>query len=152
MSKSKMFDNYPQPESYIPDNLVRCFPKEEITIMSGETTTHSFEVPLDINKLIDYKALYKLGLEVILDKTRETCDAIYDEERGVSLLTWKLPPEETILFGHTLLDAKVQLRFTLEDGSIAFSDVMSIRLENSLQSIAQPTPPIVNVGFGWTED
>lgn len=150
---SDMFKNYPQPSDYTPNNRRIPIPKDIITIMSGETTTHSFEVPLDYEKdIVDYRAIYKLGLEVVLEKTMEECAPVYDKNRMMSILTWKLSPSETMLFRNTLLDAKVQLRFSLIDGSIAFSDIMDIKLEDSLQSAIPPSPQVVDIGYGWTED
>ena len=80
---SDMFKNYPQPDDYIPDNRRVRIPKELVTIMSGETTTHSFELPFDYSSYKDYKAIYKLGLDVVLEKSKEECDAMYDEDDGI---------------------------------------------------------------------
>ena len=130
---SDIFKNYPQPDYYIPDNRRIYLPKDIITIMSGETTTHSFEVPLNLNTdTKDYKAIYHLGLKVVLEKPKSECDVIYDEETKTSIMTWILTPSETMLFKDTLLDAQVQLKFTLNDDTILYSDIRPIVLEDSL--------------------
>lgn len=130
---SDMFRNYPQPDYYIPDNRRIPIPKDIITIMSGETTTHSFEVPLNLNEdTKDYKAIYKLGLNVVLEKQKNDFDVIYDEDTKTSIMTVILTPSETMLFKDTLLDAHVQLKFTLNDDTILYSDICPIVLEDSL--------------------
>ena len=150
---TKMFELYPQPADYIPKNRPKKIKSDDITIMTGETTTHSFEVPMDVRTETSYfKALYKLGLEVILEKPMEDCDVVYDEDHLTSILTWKLSPSETMLFSDTWLDTKVQIEFTLKDGSIIFSDIMKIKVENSLRNAVAPAPVTTVAGFGWTED
>ena len=44
MMLSEMFKNYPQPDDYIPNNHPRCHCIKPLEIMSGETTTHTFEI------------------------------------------------------------------------------------------------------------
>ena len=149
---SDMFKNYPQPDDYVPDNRRVRIPKELLTIMSGETTTHSFELPFNYESYKDYKAIYKLGINVVLEKSKEECTAMYDEDEDISILSWTLSPSETMLFRDTNLDAKVQLRFVESDDTIAFSEILDIVLEDSLQNTTTPTPSDVNLGFGWTED
>ena len=159
-----MFKNYPQPDYYIPNNRRIRLPKDTITIMIGETTVHSFEVPLIckdssnpnvLSDVTDFKAIYKLGLDVILEKSKDECDILIDEERHSSILTWVLSPSETKLFESalqnpyedskikvkSLLDCQVQLKFEVKEpndnncahyGGTCYSDIMNIKLENSL--------------------
>ena len=161
---SNMFDNYPQPEDYIPNNRRIEVPKDVVTIMIGETTTHSFEIPLNLDEdTLDYVAIYKLGLETVLVKSKSECEVIYDEKTKTSIMTWTLSPDETKLFQSnlqmyepeiklkSLLECQVQLKFIMKDGTTQLSDIMNIKLEGSLLDTKSPTP-IVSKGFGWTED
>ena len=128
---SHMFDNYPQPSYYIPNNRKCHFPKEVITIMTGETTVHSFDIPFDVdNETLSYRALYKLGLNIVLVKEKEECDVLY--ENGVATLTWVLSPNETLLFKDTLLDTRVQLEFVMQDHSISYTNILKVKVIDSL--------------------
>ena len=151
---SKMFDHYPQPDDYIPHNKPSICREREVKIMAGETTVHSFEVPFRIDDtVIDFKAIYKLGLNVILTKPKGECtDIVYDECRCLSIITWTLSADETNLFRDTLMDAKVQLEFNMSDGSTLYTDIIKIKLQDSLGDMYTPVPPVVTTGFGWTED
>lgn len=150
-----MFDNYPQPEDYIPDNRPRPKHKHEITIMTGETASHTFDVPFDVNEdCIDIEVIYKLGLNVIITKKSNELD-IVSKEKGdwhYSSVTSSLSSEETALFHDTLLDANVQIKFTMKDGAIQYSEIYKVDVQDSLDG-NKPTPaPTVIIGFGWTED
>ena len=141
---SKMFDHYPQPDDYIPHNKPSICRESEVEIMAGETTVHSFEVPFRIddnnnllskdNKfVIDFRAIYKLGLDVILTKSKEECtDIVYDKCRWLSIITWTLSADETNRFRNTLMDARVQLEFNMSDGSTLYTDIIKIKLKDSL--------------------
>ena len=150
-----MFDNYPQPEDYIPNNRPKPMHKHEITIMTGETASHTFDVPFDVNEdCIDIEVIYKLGLKVIVTKKSDELD-IVSREKGdwhYSSVTSSLSSEETALFHNTLLDANVQIKFTMKDGAIQYSEIYKVDIQDSLDG-NEPTPaPTVVIGFGWTED
>ena len=132
---SKMFDRYPQPEGYIPDNRPRCHEPSVVEIMAGETTVHTFEVPFPIDETVrDFKAIYKLGLEVVLELPYDRCEVLYDSRRMLSILTWTLTPEETNLFRNTCLSAQVQVKFDMSDGSTLYTEIVNIQLEDSLDN------------------
>lgn len=127
-----MFDNYPQPEGYIPHNR-REICREPLTIMAGETTQHSFEVPanleeFDINE-IECRAIYKLGLNVVLVKNLEKLE---DNKDCVSILYCDLSSTDTKIFEGTYFNAEVQLKFILPNNNIMYSEVMPIVLQDSL--------------------
>ena len=139
---SDMFRHYPQPDWYTPNNRKVFVPREILTIMPGETTTHSFEVPFICDRdLKDFKAIYKLGIDIVLEKKKDECTITPYENLNKSLLSWTLSSDETMeKFNNTNLDAKVQLVFVKDDDSIVYSDVMDIKLENSLmESTMFPT-------------
>jgi len=155
----EMFNLYPQPDTYTPDNRPRPIKNEELTIMPGETSIHSFGVPFtkedfegEDKTIIDFKAIYKLGLEITLVKLKSECKPL-EYLHHKTILTWELTPNETLHFRNTLLDAKVQIKFTMADGSINYTEAYPIKLVDSLDSPSTPpTPPAVLVGIGYTED
>ena len=129
-----MFDNYPQPSDYIPCNRRLVVPKDDVIIMPGETTTHSFEIPFNIDEVTtDRKIIYKLGLNIVLEKDKESSTVVYDPEKHLSILTWILSPEETVLFKNTLLQGQVQIKFTMSDGTIAYTEINPVKIEDSLE-------------------
>ena len=150
---SDMFNNYPQSSEYIPNNRFRKWTKQELTIMAGETTSHSFDIPFNVKEeTLNCKVIYKLGLEdVITKEDDELIIADYDESIFKSCITCKLSPEETSLFANTLLKASVQLKFTMLDGSISYTEIYPVKLLNSLD-IGNPAKPSTLVGIGYTED
>ena len=130
---SNMFNNYPGPT---PDNRRFCLPRDILTIMAGETTEHSFEFfNMDLSDdsfASDFKLIYKLGLEVVLEKSKDKCTIVYDGHK--SIVTCVLSETETSLFANTLLDAFVQFKFNVSDGTTRYSDIMEIKLEDALDS------------------
>ena len=130
---SKMFDRYPQPEEYIPYNRPRPRKDEEVTIMAGETTVHSFEVPAVTEQgAANFKVIYKLGLDVVIEKSKGNPDVKVDTGKCMSIITCTLKPAETNIFRNTLLDAWVQVIFEMTDGSTACTEILKIKLEDSL--------------------
>lgn len=129
-----MFDNYPQPEDYIPDNRPKCPKHFELTIMAGETAIHTFEIPFNIEESCDeFEIIYKLGLtDIIIKKSTELETSTTD--CGHSLVMCKLNAEETSLFADTLLSAKAQLKFYMKNEDITYSDIYIIKLLNSLDN------------------
>ena len=132
---SEMFKNYPQPEDYIPNNRHSIVIKEQLTIMAGESTSHSFEVPFDVDEqMSDYAVIYKLGLDVVVEKDKSQLSYVYDEDHNESIITCLLTPEETALFKNTLLSAAAQIKFiTKEDGKVSYSEICPIILMDSLE-------------------
>lgn len=130
----EMFKNYPQSEDYSPDNRRKCFPKNKITIMAGETTKHSFEIPFNVETdTIDCDVIYKLGLNVVLTKDINDCTFTYDEkDNHKTILNCTLSSEDTMLFANTLLDAHVQIRFIMNDFSVMYTEIYPVKLIDSL--------------------
>lgn len=128
---SEMFKNYPQPDDYIPNNRRKCHCRCKLDIMTGETSSHSFEIPFDVTTdCIDYSIIYNYYLDKYLTVTKDRIEVI--SENGKSILTCKLSSEETMLFVNNLLDAHVQVRFVMLDGSITFSEIYKINVKKSL--------------------
>lgn len=150
-----MFDRYPQPADYIPDNRPRCCPKTDLIIMTGETSIHSFETPFDINDYCNnVEVIYKNGINVVLIKTLDEVEVSLDEH-GFSIITVTMSPSESNLFENTLLDTSVQLKFTMRDYSVVFSKIYEVKVFDSLEDgESHPVPPQPGVlgGLGYTED
>lgn len=152
---SKMFDNYPQPEGYIPNNRPRCRIPHTIDIMAGETAEHSFEVPFNVDESCDsFEVIYKLGINPIIIKNQSHLEKVITEH-GTTLITCKLSSDETSMFGDTLLSAKVQLKFYMKNNTISYSEIYKVNLRDSLdEDRTQPVPPKPGTlgGLGYTED
>lgn len=150
-----MFDRYPQPADYIPDNRPKCCKPFKLDIMAGETAEHSFEIPFNVEdscKLVE--VIYKLGLTDVLIKSSSEIE-IQETGHGNSLITVKLNEEETSIFANTLLDAKVQIKFYMVNDTIAYSEIYNVKLMTALdKDRAEPIPPQPGVlgGLGYTED
>lgn len=132
-----MFDNYPSPEGYIPDNREVPFENYGLTIMAGETASHSFDIPFDVNEDCNgVEIIYKLGLTVVLTKIPNSGNiAVIRDDSGefcYTNITVVLSEEETLLFKDTLLDAFVQLKFIMKDNSIQYSEICPITIEDAL--------------------
>ena len=151
----EMFDLYPQPTEYTPDNRPRPWGKGEITIMAGETAEHSFEIPFNVDEVaLDFDILYKLGLNVIVVKNKKACSMLYSEKWHKTMITCTLGSYETMLFKNTLLDCNVQIRFLNRDLTTSYTEVYKVTLLDSLdvEDPKPPVPPQVITGFGYTED
>ena len=151
---NEMFDRYPQPEDYIPDNRPRphCF--KPLEIMSGETVSHSFEIPFDVKTdTKDYDVIYKLGIKDIIIKTKDELE-VTDFDDRVSIITCKLSPIETQQFFNTSLDCHVQIKFKMLDDSISYSEIYKVFLRNSLEVFdgEKPGPEGLIGGLAYTED
>ena len=129
-----MFDNYPQPADYIPDNRPKCCKPFKLTIMAGETAEHSFEIPFNVEESCSFiEVIYKLGLTDVIIKSSSEIE-IQETEHGNSIITVKLSAGETSIFANTLLDAKVQIKFYMVNDTIAYSEIYNIETSSALDS------------------
>ena len=133
MCEIDMFKLYPSPEDYIPCNRKFPIKKEILTIMTGETTVHSFDIPFDVESdTLSYRLIYKLGLNIVLVKEKEDCEVLYDDKHDITTLTWTISPSETLFFRSTLLDAHAQIEFVMPDHSISYTDILEVKVVDSL--------------------
>ena len=136
---------------------IRATNPRALNIMTGETASHIFDVPFDVEKeCTDVEVIYKLGLKVILVRKASLGEVtILPKEIGcgkiISTLNVRLSDEETTLFRNTYLDTKVQVKFIMNDYSVQYSEIYPVTVEDSLEGESTPHPSVV-VGFGWTED
>ncbi len=154
---SEMFKNYPQPEDYIPNNRPKCQKPFRLDIMTGETAIHTFEVPFNVEEECDnFEVIYQLGIKPIIIKSSYSL-TVFIDENGNSIITCKLNPNETKLFETTCLDTKVQIKFVMNDGSVIFSDIYKVIVNDSLDMNREKPDPdkpgmIYGIGYGYTED
>ena len=159
---SEMFKNYPQPDDYIPNNHPRHCKKHELEIMSGETTTHTFEIPFNVEKdTLGIEVLYKLGVNLVLVKTNEDLTITTDEETNSSIISCEITSQESLLFRDTVLNTNVQIKFIMLDKTIKMSEIYKVKVCDSLDAQEPPVPPVPPVpppgpgtigGIGYTED
>ena len=154
-----MFDNYPQPANYVPNNRPRIRDDFHLDIMTGETASHSFDVPFDVETTCqEVEVLYKLGLKVIISKNSTKLDIIPMSKEGprgtfnYTKITCHLNENETSLFCDTYLNAKVQLKFTMNDKSVQYSEIYPIAVVNSVDTDKVAPGIVAGIGYGWTED
>lgn len=153
-----MFRNYPQPDDYKPNNYPRCKCCKKLEIMAGETAIHSFDIPFNVEddcSLVE--VIYKLGLEPVVIKNNMYYLDIWVGDDGKSIITCKLSPEETLLFKNTTLDAHVQLKFYMNDGSIVYSEIYKVFMKDALDAngrdqVNQNSMIAGLAGYGYTED
>ncbi len=126
-----MFDNY-QHIDYIPDNECRFLwkkPKEAIVV--GGTCSHVFEVPVrfaEDNPTITI--IYNQLDRVTLTKSPSNTDT----DKRHLFVHCELNEEETKLFGGTLLDTEVQLKFVYpETGTILYSSKYKLEVISTLK-------------------
>lgn len=162
-----MFKNYPQPDDYKPNNHPKCHnrERERLEIMTGETATHTFDVPFNVvTECSMVEVIYKLGASTVIIKNSSICLDIISEERR-SIITCKLAPEDTLLFKNTALNANAQIKFYMADGSVTYSEIYKVRLRDSLDATNRQKMPEADAGaegsdgekialggYGWTED
>lgn len=154
----EMFDKFDNiPEGYIPNNRPRCIKPFKLDIMTGETASHSFEVPFDVQEeCLEYEVIYKLGLKQIIIRNSWTLD-VQKTEKGTSIITCNLSSDETKLFENSSLKARVQLKFYLNNNAITFSEIYNVTVRDSLEVNrrkpgADDTNIVYGTGYGYTED
>lgn len=161
MKLSEMFNNYPQPDDYIPDNHPKCCKPMCLDIMVGETTIHTFEIPFNIEtETLGVEVMYKLGVNLMLVKTNEDLTITIDEEKNTSIISCEITSQESLLFRNTVLDTNVQIKFIMLDKTIKMSEIYTVKVCDSLDSQGQPPVPPVPPppgpgtigGIGYTED
>ena len=156
----EMFKNYPQPSDYIPNNRHICCKPHKLEIMAGETAIHTFEVPLDVENLESFEVIYQLGIRPVIIKDNYQVE--YDAHKDSSTITCTLYPHETKKFGNTCLNARVQIKFYMEDNTISYSEVYKVYISNSIDlsrtmqdNLSIPPEPsdiVADVGYGYTTD
>ena len=152
---SEMFDNYPQPDDYIPNNRPKPIEREELKIVTGETVTHTFHVPFNVEEqCYELEVIYKLGVKPIIIKNSYSLE-ITIEEDNTTTIKCTLTPEETKLFANTLLSARVQTKYYLNNGDVTFSKIDIIDVTDSLElGREEPKNPnmVYGTNYGYTED
>lgn len=130
-----MFDNYPQPEGYIPDNRVKdvCMEDEDTIIVNG-TTVHVFRLNFSYSELCSsFEAIYESGLDAGFSVKSTDLGGPFsiDEEDGHTFITITLTPEMTAPF-KPIRDAYAQMRLTMKDGTTIYGDMNKLRVIDTL--------------------
>ena len=134
MVEYDMFKNYPQAETYIPDNRHSdcCFPGPfYATIVRGTTPRHSFELPFDIVKtqgyfegdVSDLIITYKQGLDIKLTKRlsnpEDHIEILDKTDNNHSVIALVLTEDETNKFEvstpNSLVQVQIKVKLNGED-------------------------------------
>lgn len=101
-----------------------------ITISTGTTTSNTFIVPFDENKIDVLYITYKLGDEVVLEKTKDDC--IFDKDSDN--VTVQLSQEDTLKFyNENESEIQIQIRLRLIDGQAFKSNVVKANTDDLLK-------------------
>lgn len=145
-----MFDNYPQPDDYMPDNRVgrcACMKSGEDTITVGGTTSHVFTLDFSYSESCRaFRVIYTGGLEVrhVVDSGDDAPSFTIEESGGKTYIRVTLDPSVTKLFSPSR-DAMAQMRLTMMDGSVVFGAVNALRVIGTL-----PAQDAIPQGGGTT--
>jgi hypothetical protein len=153
-----MFNNYPQPNGYIPNNRPMPCKCHKLEMVAGETTSHSFEIPFNIEGVVnEWSVIYKLGNNVVLVKDKTQCTYFIDDDK--TIINCLLSADDTLLFSNTLLNTRVQIKFIMKDLSVLYTDIYPVKVKDTLDGTKiepgpgpGPIPPHVITGIGYTED
>lgn len=132
---TSMFDNYPQPSGYIPDNRTKevCMEDEDVLIVNG-TTVHVYKLNFLYSELCSsFEAIYESGLDAgfSLKSTDLGGPFSIDEEDGHTYITITLSPEMTKSF-EPLRDAYAQMKLGMKDGTTIYGDMNKLRIIDTL--------------------
>ena len=130
-----MFENYDNMNpDYIPDNRPKCHCHCGLKLMTGETTTHSFEIPFDVEKDVkDYQIIYRYNLNEILIKNKNEIEVIsYDDETHKSIISCTISADESKLFNSLTLDCFAQVKFINLDDTISYSVIYKVKISDAI--------------------
>lgn len=137
MDINKRFENYPQPEDYIPSNQPFSLCDCPNFIDRGCTSTQTFVLPFDYSNVIKSGVItYKQGLYVVLQKelSDESVQIADTETDNTSEIKVTLSEDETLLFkpSFTMSPVEVQIKLTTEDNQVFTTDVFRFVCRDSL--------------------
>lgn len=152
---TEMFNNYPQPEDYIPDNRPKPIEEVKIDIMTGGTAIHTFEVPFNVSEECnEIEVIYKQGIKPIIIKNSFSLEVV--ESEGKSIVTSTLSPEETQMFKNNILKTRVQMKFYMKDDSVIYSEIYKVTVRNATdinrKKPEEDEQKVYGVNYGYTED
>lgn len=133
---ASMFDNYPQPSDYTPNNRTKevCMGDEDVLIVNG-TTVHVYKLNFLYSELCSsFEAIYESGLDAgfSIKSTDLGGPFSIEEEDGHTFITITLPPEMTKSF-EPLRDAYAQMRLSMKDGTTIYGDMNRLRVIDTLR-------------------
>ena len=132
-----MFDNYPQPDDYIPDNRhapccgdCHC---EDVVVVGG-TALHTFKLAFLYSENCEsFEAIYNYGLGESLSISSSALGAPFsiEEMGGKTYINITLDPSMTSKFSDGR-DAYAQLKLRMKDGSVIFGDKNKLTVRKTL--------------------
>lgn len=133
-----MFDNYPQPEGYVPDNThapccgdCHC---EDVVVVGG-TALHTFKLDFIFSENCEsFDAVYKVGVSKTFSVDSTSLGAPYsiEEKDGKTYINITLDPPITKEFDESR-DAYAQLKLRMKDGSVIFGDKNRLTVKGTLR-------------------
>lgn len=101
-----------------------------MTISTGTTMTNTFIVPFDESKVDVLYITYKLGDNVVLEKTKDDC--VFDS--GNDNVYVELSQEDTLKFyDENESEIQIQIRLRLTDGQAFKSNVVKANTDDLLK-------------------
>lgn len=136
-----MFDNYPQPDGYVPDNrggdcCVDCHCEDVVVV--GGTAIHTFKLDfLFSDNCESFDAVYSIGVGKSFSVDSSSLGAPYsiEEKDGKTYITVTLDPSITAEFDE-FRDAYAQLKLRMKDGSVIFGDKNRLTVKGTLSGAA----------------
>lgn len=137
MSETKMFNNYPQPADYIPNNReCKCCCDEQDTIIVNGTTVHTFKLNFSFSELCEsFEVIYKSGLDDVITINSLALGAPFEitEEDGKTNILITLSPDNTQIFSK-YRDAYVQMKLCMKDKTVIFGDLNKLTVIETLNN------------------
>lgn len=134
---SDMFNNYPQPADYIPNNReCKCCCDEQDTIIVNGTTVHTFKLNFSFSELCEsFEVIYKSGLNDIITINSLALGAPFEiiEEDGKTNIIITLSPDNTQVFSK-FRDAYVQMKLYMKDKTVIYGDLNKLTVIETLNN------------------
>lgn len=125
-----MFNNYPQPSNYIPNNKKRDLYIEDFKIYPGGQCSHKIVID-NYEEGDTVKVLYRQGLCMVVEVEPE----VLEDNYGTKYLLSTLNPEDSSLFNIRNTDNYLQYKITREvDGEeiSIYSDTFRVKICSTL--------------------
>lgn len=129
--ENKMFDNFPQPEGYVPHNACGCHCDDTQELAIGTTNDFAFTAGIDGDLVEDIEWIFKQGVYLTISKTLRDDEIDLIQDGGVLHVATTLYPFESERFRNNH-DTRMQLIFHLKNGQVDCSEIMKIKIANTL--------------------
>ena len=135
---SDMFNNYPQPDGYVPNNTecTCCCCDEPATIIINGTNTHTFKLNFLVSEMCEsFEVIYKSGLNDIITISSLNLGApieISEEDEQTSIVI-TISPSYTQMFNKAR-DAYVQMKLYMKDKTVVYGDLNKLTIIETLNN------------------